>query len=71
MTRIGKLRELTAEQLSMVLIGLDENGEWMPLLMPRYMIEDNECIDGIIRAQTDWLCEEYHDGDFGLCTIKP
>lgn len=70
MTRIGKLRELTAEQLSMALTSMNEDGDFIPLLMPSGLIESGECIDGVIRAQANWLCEEYQEGDFGLWTVK-
>ena len=70
MTRIGKLRELTAEQVSMALIDLDENGSWVPLLMPRCMVKFDDRVDDVIRAQADWLCKEYQEGDFGLWTVK-
>ena len=71
MTRIRKLQDMTAEQLSALFISMDKDGEFVPMLMPPNLVKSRECADDVIRTQADWLCEEYYEGDFGVYTAKP
>lgn len=72
MTRLEKLQSATADDLASLFTIMDDDGEYLPLLMPMNLIKDPDNLDEIIQSQSEWLQGEYWPGDFGLgCFDEP
>ena len=66
MTRLEKLQSATADDLASLFTIMDDEGEYLPLLMPMNLVKDPDNLDEIIQSQSEWLQGEYWPGDFGL-----
>lgn len=72
MTRLEKLQSATANDLASLFTIMDDDGEYLPLLMPMNLVKDPDNLDEIIQSQIEWLQGEYWPGDFGLgCFDEP
>ena len=70
MTRLEKLQSATADDLASLFTIMDDEGEYLPLLMPMNLVKDPDNLDEIIQSQSEWLQGEYWPGDFGLgCSL--
>lgn len=70
MTRLEKLQSATADDLANLFIIMDDEGGYLPLLMPMNLVKDPDNLDEIIQDQNKWLQGEYWPGDFELCCLK-
>lgn len=70
MTRLEKLQSATADDLANLFIIMDDEGGYLPLLMPMNLAKDPDNLDEIIQDQNKWLQGEYWPGDFGLGCFK-
>lgn len=55
MTRLEKLQSATADDLANLFIIMDDEGGYLPLLMPMNLVKDPDNLDEIIQDQNKWL----------------
>lgn len=53
MTRLEKLQSATADDLANLFIIMDDDGEYLPLLMPMNLVKDPDNLDEIIQSQSE------------------
>ena len=70
MTRLEKLQSATADDLANLFIIMDDEGGYLPLLMPMNLVKDPDNLDEIIQDQNKWLQGEYWPGGFWLGWFK-